>query len=109
MDILKSSFRPEFLNRIDDIVMFRPLDKHSIYQIIELIIEDIRKRLADRHIKIELTERAKDYILENAYSNVYGARPIQRFIQRFIETELGKKIIGGEVKEEDSVVVDAEN
>lgn len=109
MDILKSSFRPEFLNRIDDIVMFRPLDKHSIYQIIELIIEDIRKRLADRHIKIELTERAKDYILENAYSNVYGARPIKRFIQRFIETELGKKIIGGEVKEEDSVVVDAEN
>lgn len=108
-EILKSSFRPEFLNRIDDIIMFRPLDKDSVYQIIELIVDEIRERLIDKHINIDITDSAKKYILENSYSHIYGARPIKRFIQRFIETELGKKIISGEIEEKDTVIIDSKN
>lgn len=108
-DMLKANFRPEFLNRIDDIIMFRPLDKDAIYQIIELIVDEIRDRLSDKHINIDITEDGKEYILENAYSHIYGARPIKRFIQRFVETELGKKIIAGEISEEDNVVIDSKD
>ncbi len=104
-DMLKASFRPEFLNRIDDIIMFKPLGKNAVYQIIELIVDEIRDRLSNKHISIEITEDAKQYILDNAYSHIYGARPIKRYIQRFVETELGKKIIAGEIGEEDDVVI----
>lgn len=108
MNIMRSSFRPEFLNRLDEIIMFKPLNREDIYRIIDLVVRDIAKRLEDRHMTIELTEAAKDHVLRNAYSNVYGARPIKRYIQRFIETEIGKKIIAGEIGEEDSIVVDEE-
>ena len=107
MDIMKASFRPEFLNRVDDIIMFRPLDKEAVYQIIELIIDEIRGRLIDKHIAIEVTESAKNNILKNSYSNIYGARPIKRYIQRFVETELGKKIISGYIDEGDTVRIDS--
>ncbi len=108
MDIMKSSFRPEFLNRIDDIIMFRPLGKEAVYEIIELIIDEIRERLIDKDMMVEITESAKDYILDNAYSHIYGARPIKRYIQRFVETELGKKIISGQISDGDRILIDKE-
>lgn len=106
MNIMRNSFRPEFLNRLDELIMFKPLSRKDIYRIIDLVVKDISKRLEDKHMTIELTEKAKDFILENAYSNIYGARPIKRYIQRFVETEIGKKIIAGEIAEEDNITVD---
>lgn len=106
MASLRNSFRPEFLNRLDEIIMFRPLSRDDVFVIIDSIVRDIDKRLEDRHMKVELTEKAKQHVLDNAYSDIYGARPIKRYIQRFIETEIGRKIIAGEIGEEDKVRID---
>ena len=106
METMRDNFKPEFLNRIDDIVMFKPLGRESIYSIIDLLLEDIKERLSDRSINIELTTEAKDYILEQSYSPVYGARPIKRYLQRFVETELGKMIIKGDITDKDTALVD---
>ena len=106
MDTMRSNFKPEFLNRIDDIVMFKPLARESVYSIIDLLLEEINDRLKDRAIVVELTITAKDYILNQAYSPVYGARPIKRYLQRFVETELGKMIIKGEIGDKDTALVD---
>jgi ATP-dependent Clp protease ATP-binding subunit ClpB len=103
---LRHSFRPEFLNRIDEIVMFKPLGKEEIVRIIDLALEDIGKRLEDRRIGLEVTEAAKNYIADTAYTPEYGARPVKRFLQKELETELGKLIIKGEVSEDSRVVVD---
>ena len=106
METMRNNFKPEFLNRIDDIIMFKPLGRKSIYSIIDLLLADIKERLSDRSIDIELNTQAKDYVLSESYSPVYGARPIKRYLQRFIETELGKMIIKGDITDKDTVVVD---
>lgn len=105
---LKRRFRPEFLNRVDEIVMFKPLGKSEISSIINLELEKIQSRLADRKIEINLDESAKDFIIENAYSPIYGARPIKRFLQKNIETALGKKIIAGEISDKQEVKISAD-
>ncbi|MDU3687311.1 MAG: ATP-dependent chaperone ClpB [Anaerococcus hydrogenalis] len=103
---LRASFKPEFLNRIDDIVMFKPLTSDQVYRIIDLQIEDISKRLEDRDITIELSKPAHEYILEKSYDVEYGARPIKRYLQANIETNLGRKIIEGNIMEGDHVIID---
>ena len=103
---LRNSFKPEFLNRIDDIVMFKPLTSDQIYKIIDLQIADISKRLENREITIELSKKAHEYILDKSYDVEYGARPIKRFLQANIETNLGRKIIEGNVMEGDHVIID---
>ncbi len=104
--ILRNSFKPEFLNRIDDIVMFTPLTSEQVYKIIDLQIADIRSRLEDKDIKLEISNAAKEYILANAYNIEYGARPVKRFLQTHVETELGKLIIEGKVAEKDTALLD---
>ena len=106
--LLHRSFRPEFLNRIDEVILFKPLKKDEIYHIIDLQIEEIRDRLADRFIDIELTDAAKDYILEHSYSPQFGARTVRRFVQRQLETDLGRRIIRGEVSDHDRVTISSD-
>ena len=105
---LRRSFKPEFLNRIDEIVMFRPLVKNDIVKIIELLLEDIRKRLQDRHIELEVTIAAKEFIADTAYTPEYGARPVKRYLQKELETELGRMIIKDTIHDGSQVVVDAD-
>lgn len=107
MGELRRSFKPEFLNRIDEIVMFRPLGREELVKIIDLQLEDIRKRLADRHIDLKVTDEAKEYIADSSYSPEYGARPVKRYLQKELETELGKMIIKDEVHDGSTVIVDA--
>ncbi|MGF7060048.1 ATP-dependent chaperone ClpB [Brassicibacter mesophilus] len=107
MDRMRSSFRPEFLNRIDEVIMFKPLSENEIYRIIDLILEDIKERVRDRHIEIDLANSGKEYILKHAYSPIYGARPIKRYLQKFIETEIGKMIIRGEINDNDNIIIEA--
>ncbi len=106
-EVLQKHFRPEFLNRLDEIVVFRPLEKAQIRQIVEIQLQNLRARLAEKRIALELTEAAKDFLAERGYDPVFGARPLKRVIQRELETPLAKKILAGEVKEGDRVVVDA--
>ncbi len=105
---LKAHFRPEFLNRIDEIVLFKPLMLEEIKKVVDLLVDRIRKRLAERKIKLELTDRAREFISREAYDPVYGARPLRRYLQTHVETPVAKMIIAGEVKEDNTVVVDAE-
>ncbi|KXZ39263.1 ATP-dependent Clp protease ATP-binding subunit ClpB [Alkalithermobacter thermoalcaliphilus JW-YL-7 = DSM 7308] len=109
LDELKKNFKPEFLNRIDDIIVFKPLTKEEISKIIDLAIKDIQTRLEDRNIVLSITDKAKSFIANEAYSPTYGARPIKRYLQRYIETELGKMIIKGEISDGYHVVIDEEN
>ncbi len=108
MGELTRFFKPEFLNRIDEIVMFRPLMKEDIVKIIGLQLEDIRRRLEDRHIGLEVTDAALGFIADTAYTPEYGARPVKRFLQKELETELGRMIIKGAVPEGSKVVVDTD-
>jgi len=105
--VLRQSFRPEFLNRVDEIVVFHPLSKVQLREIVDIQLERLRKRLAERKIELELTEKARDYFAEKGYDPVYGARPLRRMIQRELETALGRKLILGEVRDGSRVVVDA--
>ena len=105
-DELRSAFKPEFLNRIDDIVMFKPLTSDQIFKIIDLQIKDIAKRLEDKDISIKLSDSAHEFILNRAYNVEYGARPIKRFMQANIETSLGRMIIEGNIMEGDDVLID---
>ena len=113
--LLKSSFRPEFLNRLDEIVFYKPLSKENIGSIIDLQMKDLRERLQAKQITLEMTDAAKQYIIDNAYDPVYGARPLKRFLQSHVETLLAKKIIAGEIGSDDDnaemflVTIDAEN
>ena len=113
--LLKSSFRPEFLNRLDEIVFYKPLSKENIGSIIDLQMKDLRERLKAKQITLEMTDAAKQYIIDNAYDPVYGARPLKRFLQSHVETLLAKKIIAGEIGSDDNnaemflVTIDAEN
>lgn len=105
MDELKSRFKPEFLNRIDDIVMFKPLTKDDIYKIIEKQVSLLQKQLEDRQIIIEIDESAEDLIIDKAYDVLYGARPVKRFIESNVETKLGRELIKGTVTDKDTVVI----
>jgi ATP-dependent Clp protease ATP-binding subunit ClpB len=102
---LRANFRPEFLNRVDDIVLFKPLTLAEIERIVELQLKLLRARLADRHIELELTEPAKEHVARAGYDPVYGARPLKRFIQRHIETPLSRKLIAGELGDHMRVTV----
>jgi ATP-dependent Clp protease ATP-binding subunit ClpB len=107
MNELKRGFRPEFLNRIDDIILFKPLGKEEIKVIIELMLNDIRKRLEDRNIGLELTDKAKDFVVEYAYDPVYGARPLKRFLTHNLETQIGEALLKGDVQDGNTISVDA--
>ena len=109
MEELKHTFKPEFLNRIDETIIFKSLDKKVVYQILDKIILDLNKRLEDKKITISLTDNAKDFIIENSYDEKYGARPIKRYISRNIETLLAKSIINEEIKYKESIIIDIKN
>ena len=109
MDELKNTFKPEFLNRIDEIIIFKSLKKEIIYKIVDKIINDINKRLSDKKIEISLTNSAKDFIINNSYDEKYGARPIKRFISRNVETLIAKKIINDEIKYNSNIIIDVDN
>jgi ATP-dependent Clp protease ATP-binding subunit ClpB len=106
MGELRAHFKPEFLNRIDEIVMFKPLRKEEILKIIDLALRAIQKRLEDRRMVLKVTEDAKDLIADKAYSPVYGARPVKRYMQKHIETEISRAIIRGEALEDSTIVVE---
>lgn len=96
--MLKQSFRPEFLNRLDEIVFYKPLMKDEITKILDLLIQDLNKRLEDKNVGIELTKDAKDYLIDNGYDEVYGARPLKRFVQKKLETLIARKLLTDEIK-----------
>ncbi|WP_071430202.1 ATP-dependent chaperone ClpB [Angelakisella massiliensis] len=104
--LLKSQFRPEFLNRLDEIVFYKPLTKNEISGIVDLLMADLSKRLADKQLKLSLTDSAREYIVDQGYDPVYGARPLKRFIQSKVETLLARIIIKGDLDEGDTLVVD---
>ena len=109
MDELKSTFRPEFINRIDEIVVFNSLSRDVVYDILDKIISDVQDRLSDKKISIKLTDSAKKFVIDNSYNEQYGARPIKRFVSRYIENLLAQKIICDEVKYNSTVIVDVVN
>lgn len=106
MEELRARFRPEFLNRLDEQILFKPLTKENIGGIIALIINDLNRRLADKELSIVLSEEAEDYIIEQAYDPVYGARPLKRYIQKYVETLSAKLILSGEVHEKDVIRIE---
>ncbi len=106
---LRNHFRPEFLNRLDETILFKPLTKTDVYSIIGLLVEDVNKRLADREIQISLTERAKNAIVEGGYDPTYGARPLKRYLQKHVETLAAKLMLEGGVHAEDTIEIDAED
>lgn len=108
-NLLKRQFRPEFLNRLDEIIFYKPLTKTEIMSIVELMLDDLKKRLANQHIKLNLTDAAKNYIVDCGYDPSFGARPMRRFIQSKVETLAAKKIIGGHLEHGDSINIDFEN
>ena len=108
--LLKSKFRPEFLNRLDEIVYYKSLTKDEMRKIVDLQLQDLRKRMDEgKHLKLEVTTAAKDFIIDSAYDSVYGARPIKRFIQSRVETLIAKAIIQGSYTEGNTLTVDCEN
>ena len=106
MNELKAHFRPEFLNRLDEIIMFRPLTKENITGIVDLLVKDVNKRLADRDLHIELTKDAKKHIVEGGYDPMYGARPLKRYLQKYVETLAAKLILEGNVGSGDTIIID---
>ena len=108
-ELLRRSFRPEFLNRLDEIVFYKPLTKENITGIIDLLIQALSKRLEDKQLSVQLTDAAKQYVIDNGYDPVYGARPLKRFLQRHVETLLGRTIIAGDLSEGTKLVVDYQN
>ncbi len=108
-DMLKLHFRPEFLNRLDEIIMFKPLTKDNISGIVELLMNDLNKRVADKELKIELTDAAKDYIIDRGYDPVYGARPLKRFLQKNVETLVARAILSNALGMGDTVILDVED
>ena len=109
MNDLRAHFRPEFLNRLDEMILFKPLTKGNIGGIIKLLVADLNKRLSDRNLSIELTPAAEAYIVENGYDPVYGARPLKRYVQKYVETLAAKLILADEVKEGNIILIDVEN
>ena len=109
MDDLRGHFRPEFLNRLDEIIMFKLLTKSNIGKIVDLMVGELDKRLADQELSLELTDAAKDQVIENGYDPVYGARPLKRYLQKYVETLAARKILSGDVHAGDTLVLDVQN
>jgi len=109
MSDLKSMFRPEFLNRVDDVVLFSPLKKDQIKSIVELMMKDLRQRLTERSITIAVDEEAKAWIADQAYDPVYGARPLRRFLQRELETKIGRAMIAGKIADGSEIKISVRN
>lgn len=107
--LLKTSFRPEFLNRLDEIIFYKPLTKENITGIIDILISSLSNRLAEKQLKLSVTDRAKDFIIEHGYDPVYGARPLKRYIQSKVETLLARVMLSGELKPNSTLITDAEN
>ena len=109
MNDLRAHFRPEFLNRLDEIIMFKPLTKENIRAIIDLLVADVNRRLEEKELTIELTEAAKDCIVEGGYDPMYGARPLKRYLQKNVETLAARLILAGNVGREDTILIDAKD
>jgi ATP-dependent Clp protease ATP-binding subunit ClpB len=109
MGQLRGHFRPEFLNRVDEIILFKPLTRNEIKGIVDKIVQELQGRLADRHISLELTESAKEFVVEAGFDPLYGARPLKRYVQRQVETKLARELIAGTITDNSHVVVDVEN
>ena len=109
MEDLRAHFRPEFLNRLDETIMFKPLTKDNIYDIIDLLVADVNKRLADREISIFLTDDAKKYVVDGGYDPNYGARPLKRFLQKHVDTLAAKLMLQGDVGAQDTIIIDVED
>ena len=107
--ILKQHFRPEFLNRLDDIIMFKPLEKTEVSKIVDLLLQKLEDRLAEKQLKLEVTQKAKNFIVENGYDETFGARPLKRFIQSTIETMVARKILSEDLAPNTTIVVDEQN
>ncbi|MDF3553036.1 ATP-dependent chaperone ClpB [Bacillus cereus] len=109
MGQLRGHFRPEFLNRVDEIILFKPLTTNEIKSIVDKIVKELQGRLADRHITVELTDAAKEFVVETGFDPMYGARPLKRYVQRQVETKLARELIAGTITDNSHVVVDVEN
>ena len=109
MEELKAHFRPEFLNRLDEMIMFKPLTKDNIYDIIDLLVADVNQRLAEKEICIALTEAAKNYVVEGGYDPTYGARPLKRYLQKHVETLAARLMLQGDVGAQETIVIDAKD
>jgi ATP-dependent Clp protease ATP-binding subunit ClpB len=107
LEQLRAQFKPEFLNRVDEVIIFHQLTRDQVKQIIDLQVNSLKRRLSERHIDIELTDAAKELLLDEGYDPAYGARPMKRAIQRLVLDPLAVKVLGGEFKDGDMVVVDA--
>ena len=106
---LKNHFRPEFINRLDEIIMFKPLTRDNISGIIDILMDNLNDRVADKDLSITLTEAAKDYITEHGYDPVYGARPLKRYLQKNVETMTAKLILGDDLETGNRIIMDVEN
>ena len=104
--LLKQSFRPEFLNRLDEIVFYKPLEKEQIGKILDLLVKDLEKRLEDKHLTLELTDKAKEYIIDNGYNPIYGARPLKRFMQKSLETLIAREILEQKIHPNQKITID---
>ena len=109
MNDLRAHFRPEFLNRLDEIIMFKPLTKDNIGHIIDLMMDEINERLTGQEISLKLTEAGKNFVIEGGYEPMYGARPLKRFLQKNVETLAAREILSGEVRGGDTIVIDAQD
>ena len=109
MEELRRNFRPEFLNRLDEIILFQPLGKENIANIIQLLLEELNRRLKDRDIKVELSDEAKRYVADHGYDPVFGARPLKRFLQKHVETLSAKLILADEVSGGDTIWIDVKD
>ena len=109
MNDLRGHFRPEFLNRLDEIIMFKPLTKENIGGIVDLMVKELSDRLADQELSLELTDAARTQVIENGYDPVYGARPLKRYLQNYVETLAAKKILSGDVHQGDMLVLDVKD
>ena len=109
MNDLRGHFRPEFLNRLDEIIMFKPLTKDNVGKIVDLMVKELSDRLADQELSLELTDAAKQMVVDNGYDPVYGARPLKRYLQNYVETLTAKKILSGDVHAGDTIVLDVKD
>jgi ATP-dependent Clp protease ATP-binding subunit ClpC len=103
---VKKTFRPEFLNRLDEIIVFHELSEEQLRQVVDLLAKDLQKRLAERKLSVEITEKAKSWLAKEGYDPVYGARPLRRALEKYVENPLAVKVLGGEFKEGDTIIVD---
>ena len=108
MQDLRAHFRPEFLNRLDETILFKPLTKDNISHIVDLMVADVNRRLEDRELKVELTDNAKTFVTDHGYDPTYGARPLRRYLQKNVETLAARIILEGNISEGQTIVIDTD-